>query len=70
MKISARNKLKGTVKSITTGAVNDIVVIDIGNGNLVSATISHAAVEELGLAAGKTAYAVIKATSVMVAVDD
>jgi len=36
MKISARNQLKGTVKSIETGSVNAIVHIDIGNGNIIS----------------------------------
>ena len=64
MKISARNQLKGTVKSIETGSVNAIVHIDIGNGN-----ISIDAVKELGLAVGKEAYAIIKATSVMVGVE-
>ena len=70
MKISARNQFKGTVLSIDAGAVNGIVKIDIGGGNVVSATISMNAINELGLEAGKEAYAVVKATSVMVAVDD
>ena len=69
MKISARNKLKGKITSIQEGAVNGIVVIDIGNGNLVSATISMNAIKELELSVGKDAYAIIKATSVMVGVD-
>ena len=69
MKISARNQLKGTVKSIETGSVNAIVHIDIGNGNVISSTISIHAVKELGLAVGKEAYAIIKATSVMVGVE-
>ena len=69
MKLSARNQLKGTVTEITEGAVNGIVKIDIGGGNVVSATISMASIKELGLAVGKPAYAVIKATSVMVAID-
>lgn len=70
MKISARNQLKGTVVEIQPGAVNGIVKIDIGGGNVISSTISMNAIEELGLKVGGTAYAVIKATSVMVAVDD
>ncbi|NJP40193.1 TOBE domain-containing protein [Oscillospiraceae bacterium HV4-5-C5C] len=70
MKLSARNQLKGRVIEVMNGAVNAIVVIDIGGGNQISATISLAAVKELGLAPGKDAYAVIKATSVMVGVDD
>ncbi len=70
MKLSARNQLKGTVVSIEEGAVNGIVKIDIGGGNIISSTISMGAIRELGLKIGMTAYAVIKATSVMVGVDD
>ena len=70
MKLSARNQLKGTVVSIEKGAVNGIVKIDIGGGNVISSTISMSAISELGLKIGMTAYAVIKATSVMVGVDD
>ena len=69
MRISARNQLKGTVVEIREGAVNAIVVIDIGGGNKVSSSITIEAVRELGLKVGSPAYAVIKATSVMVAVD-
>lgn len=69
MTISARNQLKGKVTSIDEGAVNAIVTMDIGNGNTVKATISLNAIKKLGLSIGKEAYAVIKATSVMVAVD-
>ena len=67
-KISARNKFKGVVKSINEGAVNDIVAIETKLG-VVSATISKNAVKELELAVGKEAYAVIKATSVMVGIE-
>lgn len=70
MKLSARNQFKGTIVSIDEGAVNAIVKIDIGAGHIISATISMAAVKELGLAVGGEAYAVIKATSVMVGVDE
>lgn len=70
MKLSARNQLKGTVVAIEAGAVNGIVKIDIGGGNVLSSTISMSAIQELDLKVGKTAYAVIKATSVMVGVDD
>ena len=70
MKLSARNQLKGVVKSINEGAVNGIVTIEIGGGQTISATISMAAIKELGLKPGKEAYAVIKATSVMVGVDE
>ncbi|MCQ4635745.1 TOBE domain-containing protein [Anaerovorax odorimutans] len=70
MKLSARNQLKGKVVEIKKGAVNGIVILDIGGGNKISSTISMSAIEELGLEVGKEAYAVIKATSVMVGVDD
>jgi molybdopterin-binding protein len=69
MKLSARNQLKGTIAEITEGAVNGIVVIDIGNGNKISATISMKSIKELGLVVGSEAYAIIKATSVIVGVD-
>ena len=75
MKLSARNQFKGTIIDIQEGAVNGIVKIDIGGGNVVSSTISMTSIKELGLkvgglAVGKEAYAVIKATSVMIGVDE
>ena len=70
MKLSARNQLKGKIININQGAVNSIVSIDIGGGNIITATISCAAVEELGLKVGSDAYAVIKATNVMVGIDE
>lgn len=70
MRLSARNQLKGKIIAIDYGAVNGIVKIDIGGGNVISSTISMAAIKELGLEVGKEAYAVIKATSVMVGIDD
>jgi molybdopterin-binding protein len=69
MQISARNQIKGKIIQIKEGAVNAIVVLDIGGGNKISATISMDAVKELGLKAGTDAYAIIKATSVMVGID-
>jgi len=69
MKLSARNQLKGKIININQGAVNSIVSIDIGGGNIITATIS-CAVEELGLKVGSDAYAVIKATNVMVGIDE
>ena len=53
MKLSARNQLKGTIKEIEEGAVNAVVKIDIGGGNVISATISMDAVKSLGLSVGK-----------------
>jgi molybdopterin-binding protein len=68
MKISARNRLKGTVTEVTKGATTSHVKIDIG-GAVVTASITNEAADELKLAKGQTAYAVIKASDVMVAVD-
>ena len=70
MKLSARNQFKGTVVAIQDGAVNGIVKIDIGGGNIISSVITMASIHELGLKVGGTAYAVIKASNVMVGVDD
>lgn len=69
MKISARNRLKGKVVEVRKGATTAHVRIDVGNGAIVTASITNEAVDELGLAVGKDAYAVVKASDVMVAVD-
>ena len=66
--ISARNQLKGTVKSITLGAVMAEVVIEVAGGEIVSA-ITRGSVESMGLKEGDKVRAVIKATEVMVAKD-
>lgn len=70
MRLSARNQLKGTIVEIQEGAVNGIVKLDIGAGNIISSMISMASIKELGLTVGGTAYAVIKASSVMMGVED
>ena len=70
MKLSARNQLKGTVVEIQDGAVNGIVKIDLGGGIIISSVITMSSIRELGLKVGSTAYAVIKASNVMVGVDD
>ena len=69
MKLSARNVLKGKVIKITPGAVNSEVVLELPGGAQVVAIITKESATNLGLAVGKEAYAVIKASSVMVAVD-
>ncbi|MFP3544643.1 TOBE domain-containing protein [Rhizobium sp. SIMBA_035] len=69
MKISARNRLKGKVVEVTKGATTAHVRIDIGSGAIVTASITNEAVDELGLKPGAEAYAVVKASDVMVAVD-
>jgi molybdopterin-binding protein len=68
MKISARNQLKGKITEVKKGTTTAHVKIDIG-GAIVTAAITNDSVDALQLAAGKTAYAVIKASDVMVAVD-
>jgi molybdopterin-binding protein len=69
MKISARNILKGKVKSIKAGVVNTEVVLQIAGGTQIVAIITKELAETLKLARGKEAYAIIKASSVMVGVD-
>jgi molybdopterin-binding protein len=69
MKLSARNQLKGTVVEVIKGATNAHVRIDIG-GAILTASITNEAVEELKLAKGQSAFAVIKATDVMIGVED
>jgi molybdopterin-binding protein len=68
MKLSARNKLKGKIVEVKKGATTAHVKIDVG-GTVVTAAITNESAEELKLAAGQTAYAVIKASDVMVGVD-
>ncbi|MGI6220828.1 MAG: TOBE domain-containing protein [Coriobacteriales bacterium] len=69
MKISARNQLQGVISSVTDGAVNGVVTIDLG-ADKIKADITMAAIEELGLAEGKKAFAIIKASNVMFAASD
>jgi molybdopterin-binding protein len=68
MKLSARNFLKGTIVEVKKGQTTAHVRIDIG-GAIVTSSITNEAVDDLKLASGQTAYAVIKASDVMVAVD-
>lgn len=68
MRLSARNQIVGKITAINEGAVNAIVTLD-ANGITITGTISMAAVQELGLAVGKEAIAVIKATEVMIGLE-
>ena len=68
MKISARNVIKGTIIEVVKGQTTAHVRID-ANGSVITASITNEAVDELRLAKGKQAYAVIKASDVMVATD-
>jgi molybdopterin-binding protein len=65
MQLSARNQLKGTVKSVKLGAIMAEVIIDVG-GNEVVSEISKASVERLGLKTGDAVTAIIKATEVII----
>ena len=69
MKISARNVLPGTVKAITKGAVNAEIVLALRGGESVVAVITNSSVERLGLELGTEAFAIIKASEVMVGKD-
>ncbi|MCX2728574.1 TOBE domain-containing protein [Thermomicrobium sp. 4228-Ro] len=67
--ISARNQLRGTVKSVKHGAVVSEVIIDLGNGQELVSVITRDSAEQLGLASGTPVVAIIKVTEVMVAVE-
>lgn len=68
MRISARNVLKGKIVEVKKGATTAHVRIDLG-GSIVTASITNEAVDELGLAPGMAASAIIKASDVMVGVE-
>jgi molybdate transport system regulatory protein len=69
MKLSARNVLKGTISKITRGAVNSEVIIRLDSGIEIVSIITNESVDHLGLKENGQAYAVIKASNVMIAVD-
>lgn len=66
-KLSARNVFTGSVSSIKEGAVNAEVVITTASGSTVTAILTEDAIKDLDLAAGSPAYALVKATSVIIA---
>ncbi|WP_230482245.1 TOBE domain-containing protein [Sphingomonas sp. Leaf21] len=66
MKLSARNQISGTIVSITPGAVNGSIKVDIGGGNVVTANITEEAIADLGLAEGEAVTVIIKASDVMI----
>lgn len=70
MKLSARNQLSGTVVAIEKDAVNGIVAIEVAPGLVITSSITNTSIEELGLTEGSEAVAVIKASSVMVGVEN
>ncbi len=70
MILSARNQLKGIVKQIKKGAVNNEVVIELPGGAQITSIITQGSCAALKLKKGKTAYAIIKASNVMVGTDE
>jgi molybdopterin-binding protein len=68
MKISARNVLEGTIREIRKGATTTHVAIEVKGGEVMTASITNEAVEELDLKQGTDAYAVINASDVIIAV--
>jgi molybdopterin-binding protein len=69
MRISARNQIKGTVSEVKKGATTSHIRVDIGGGNIVTASITNEAVEDLGIKAKGAVTVVVKASDVMIAVD-
>ena len=69
MKVSARNVLKGKVKTVNHGAVNSEVVLQLPNGVEIVSIVTKASAENLGLKEGKDVYAIIKATNVILGID-
>jgi molybdopterin-binding protein len=69
MRISARNVIKGKIVEVLKGATTAHVKLDVGGGTVITASITNEAVDELRLTKGETAYAVIKASDVMVGKD-
>lgn len=70
MKTSARNQLAGTVSAVESGAVNDVIQLDIQGGQRLVATVTHESAQNLGLAPGKNAFVLIKASSVIIGLPD
>ncbi len=70
MKLSARNQLKGTVQALTRGTVATEVQIDLGNGNEITSTITVGSADRLNLSVGQEVTVFIKASDVIVGVDD
>ena len=69
MRISARNQIKGTVVEVKKGATTSHVRVDIGNGQIVTSSITNEAVDDLAIKAGGKVIVVVKASDVMIAVD-
>lgn len=70
MRLSARNQLKGKVVKIEDGAVNGKITIELKGGDKITSIITMEAIKDLGLSVGSEAIAVVKASSVMIGVDE
>jgi molybdopterin-binding protein len=70
MKLSARNQLPGTVKTVSLGSVMAEITVEIQGGHLLVAVITAESARHLGLEPGKRVAAVVKSTEVMIGVDD
>jgi molybdopterin-binding protein len=68
MKLSARNQLKGKILKVDEGLITAKVMLDLGNGNIVTAIISKDAIADLNLKSGDVAFAVIKSTEVIIGI--
>jgi molybdopterin-binding protein len=66
MKLSARNQIAGTIVAIAPGAVNGSIKVDIGGGNVVTASITEEAIRDLALRQGDTVTVIVKASDVMI----
>jgi molybdopterin-binding protein len=69
MRISARNQIKGTVVEVKKGATTSHVRVDIGNGQIVTSSITNESVDDLGIKVKSSVIVVVKASDVMIAVD-
>lgn len=70
MQISARNTLTGTITAVQLGEISAEVTVEVAPGLHLTATITRASAERLGLRVGQTAHAIVKASDVMIGVDE
>ena len=69
MRLSARNQIKGTVTKVTKGATTSHVLVDIGNGQTITSSITNESIDELGIKDGGKVTDIVKASDVMIGVD-
>jgi molybdopterin-binding protein len=66
MKLSARNQIKGQIVNVAKGQTTAHIRVDIGNGNIVTSSITNEAVDDLNLAVGDTVTVIVKSSDVMI----